>query len=97
MSESEIKEMWGRLESEINRMWDRSDAAESKMAREILCFTIEAAVGGCESRIRETAVAGYVRVMVAPVHLGPRCNGGLDVLHKRPVCGLLLGNAIADC
>ena len=27
----------------------------------------------------------------------PHCNGGLDVLHKRPVCRLLKGNGIADC
>ena len=54
------------------------------MVREKPRFTRETAVGGCESRICETAVAGYVRAMVAPVRMGPRCNGGyggLDVLH----------------
>ena len=34
--------------------------AESKMAREMLCFTIEMAGVGREGRICEAAVAGYV-------------------------------------
>ena len=33
------------------------DAAESKMAREMLCFTIETAVGGREGRRCQTAVS----------------------------------------
>ena len=41
------------------------------MARETLCFTIETAVGGRESRICETAVAGYVRAGLVRV-----CHGG---------------------
>ena len=49
-------------ESEI-----RNDVAESKMAREMLCFTMETAAVGCEGRICETAVAGYVRAMFAPL------------------------------
>ena len=39
--------------------YHRNDAVESKMAREMRCFTIETAVGGRESRTCETAVAGY--------------------------------------
>ena len=35
--------------------------------RKMLRFTIETAVGGCESRICETAGAGYVRAMFAIV------------------------------
>ena len=49
-------------ESEI-----RNDVAESKMAREMLYFTMETAAVGCEGRICETAVAGYVRAMFAPL------------------------------
>ena len=49
-------------ESEI-----RNDVAESKMAREMLCFTMETAAVGCEGRICERAVAGYVRIMSAPL------------------------------
>ena len=37
------------------------------MAREMPCFTIETAALGRESRICETAVAGYVRAMFAVV------------------------------
>ena len=39
----------------------RNDVVGSKMAREMLCFTMETGVVGCEGRICETAVAGYVR------------------------------------
>ena len=35
------------------------------MAREMLCFTIEAAAVGREGTMCETAVAGYVRAMSA--------------------------------
>ena len=37
----------------------------SKRAREMLCFTIETAVVGCEGRICETAGAGYRRASAA--------------------------------
>ena len=49
-------------ESEI-----RNDVAESKTAREMLCFTIETAAVGREGKICETAGAGYVRAMSAPL------------------------------
>ena len=52
-------------ESEI-----RNDVAESKMAREMLCFTIETAVVGRKGRICETAGAGYVRATPAVVRIG---------------------------
>ena len=40
-----------------------NDAVESKMAREMLRFTTETAVGVRESRICETAIAGHARAM----------------------------------
>ena len=52
-------------ESEI-----RNDVPESKMAREMLCFTMETGVVGCEGRICETAGAGYVRATLAVVCIG---------------------------
>ena len=52
-------------ESEI-----RNDVVGSKMAREMLCFTMETAAVGCEGRICETAVAGYVRASVEVVRIG---------------------------
>ena len=45
--------------------YSTDDVAESKMAREMLCFTIETAAVGREGRICKTAVAGYVRGSVA--------------------------------
>ena len=44
--------------------------ADSKMAREMLCFTIETAAVGREGRICETAGAGYARAMSAPLPFG---------------------------
>ena len=47
--------------------------SESKMVREMLCFTIDTGVGGCEGRRRGTAVAAmvaYARLcsdMIGPV------------------------------
>ena len=83
-------------ESEI-----RNDVAESKMAREMLCFTIETAVVGRKGRICETAGAGYVRAMSAlcPRHSrsSPHWNGGSEHAQWKAVCGILLGNATADC
>ena len=46
------------------------DVVGSKMAREMLCFTMETGVVGCEGRICETAVAGYVRATLAVVRIG---------------------------
>ena len=47
--------------------YSTDDVPESKMAREMLCFTMETGVVGWEGRICETAVAGYVRAIVAPL------------------------------
>ena len=58
------------------------DVVGSKMAREMLRFTMETAAVGCEGRICETAVAGYVRAMSAlcPRHSrsSPHWKGGLE-------------------
>ena len=60
----------------------RKDVAESKMAREMLCFTIEVAVVGRKGRLYETAGAGYGRAVSAlsPRHSrsSPHWNGGLE-------------------
>ena len=44
--------------------------ADSKVAREMLCFTIETAAVGREGRICETAGAGYARAMPVPLPFG---------------------------
>ena len=60
--DSDIKEMCCRWQSEIKEMWDRSDAAESKMAREMPCFTTETAAGGREvGSVRRRLPAIYSR------------------------------------
>ena len=57
------------------------------MAREMLCFTIETAVGGRAGRRLRLCSP-----MVGCVRSSPHCNGGSQV------CGaVFLGNAIADC
>ena len=83
-------------------MFDSTDdVVGSKMAREMLCFTMETAAVGCEGRICETAVAGYVRAMFAlcprHVRLVPQFHGGLELVQWRAMCGVLVGNATADC
>ena len=76
--ESEVSQMWSSLECESG-----TDVAKSKMAREMLCFTIETAVVGRKGRICETAGAGYVRAMFALCSRRPRSsphwNGGLEI------------------
>ena len=56
---------------------------------------------GCEGRICETAVAGYVRAMFAlcprRARLVTHWNGGSEHAQWKAVCGIFLGNAIADC
>ena len=44
--------------------------SESKIVRELLCFTIETAVGGREGRRRGTAVAAMVANVVAYARSG---------------------------
>ena len=50
--------------------YSTDDVVGSKMAREMLCFTMETAAVGREGRICETAVAGCVRAMLAPRSFG---------------------------
>ena len=47
-----------------------NDVVGSKMAREMLCFTIETAVVGRKGRICETAVADLARAMLVPRSFG---------------------------
>ena len=72
--------------------YHRNDAAESKMTRDMQCFTIETAVGGHEGRWCQTAVAvvfGLWSAMVGYVRLGSdrsdlgKCNCRLlDALQR---------------
>ena len=50
--------------------YSTDDVVGSKMAREMLCFTMEMAAVGCEDRSCGTAVAGYVRATLAVVRIG---------------------------
>ena len=83
------------------RVYHRSDAFESKMAREVLCFTIDTAVGGRESRRCKMAVAGCVRAMFelwSRLFVWVRT---VMVVYKicctSALCGLLLREALANC
>ena len=55
------------------------------MTREMLCFTIETAAGGCEGRWcrrRVRAMVGYARLcsdMVGYARGSPHCNDGSEV------------------
>ena len=55
---------WG-VQLHIARRLRTKDVVGSRMARDMLCFTIETAVVGREGRICETAGAGIVRAMSA--------------------------------
>ena len=50
--------------------YSTDDVVGSKMACEMLCFTIETAAVGHAGRSCETVVAGYVRAMSAPRSFG---------------------------
>ena len=79
-------------------VYSTDDVVGSKMAREMLCFTMETGVVGCEGRICETAGAGYVRAICSRhSRSSPHWNGGLETAQCKPTCGLLLGIATADC
>ena len=61
--------------------------SESKMVREMLCFTIETAVGGSEGKRCETAVAAMLAYGRIGAPLGSEiaggethCNGSLQVV-----------------
>ena len=70
------------------------------MASEMLCFTIETAAVGRKGRICETAVADLARAMFALcsryVRSRSHWNGGSEYAQWKAVCGIFLGNAIAD-
>ena len=70
---------------------------ESKIAREMLCFTIETAAGGYEGRRCRMGGCGlcsrYVRAMFVRDRNGRRVQSS----ERKAMCGILLGNATADC
>ena len=72
---------------------------ESKIAREMLCFTIETAAGGREGRRCRTGGCGlcsrYVRAMFALCSREIAMAGEFSARGKES--GILLGNATADC
>ena len=67
---------------------------QSKIAREMLCFTIETAAGGREGRMCPTGGCGlcsrYVRAR-------SQWQEGSELAERKAMCGILLGNATADC
>ena len=79
---------------------------KDKTTCETRCFTIETAVGGCEGRWCQTAVAGYGRLW-SPMHGYTRLwsdrsdiekrNCRLQVGFRRRWVAALLGNAIVGC
>ena len=89
---------------------------QSKFAREMLCFTIETAVGGREGRMCPTGGCGlcpryvramfalcprYVRAMFALcsryVRARSQWQESSELAERKAMCGILLGNATADC
>ena len=54
---------WCRVIGECKRILLDADVDKSKMAQEMLCFTIEPGVVGREGRICETAGAGHSRAI----------------------------------
>ena len=75
------------------------------MAREMLCFTIETAVGRREGRRCPTGGCGlcsrYVRAIRALCSRYARARSqwqeSSEVAERKAMCGILLGNATADC
>ena len=67
---------------------------QSKIAREMLCFTMETAVGGREGRRCRTGGCGlcsrYVRAR-------SQWQESSEVAERKAMCGIVLGNATADC
>ena len=78
---------------------------QSKIAREMLCFTIETAAGGREGRMCPTGGCGlcprYVRAMSVLcsryVRARSQWQENSDLAERKAIYGILLGNAIADC
>ena len=68
-----------------------NDEAESTMAHEMLCFTLETVVGGHEGRRSRTGGCGHVRAMFA---LCPRWFVWAgNVMVVQTVCGAVLGGS----
>ena len=67
---------------------------ESKIAREMLCFTIETAAGGREDRMCPTGGCGlcprYVRAR-------SQWQESSELAERKAMRGILLGNATANC
>ena len=67
---------------------------QSKIAREMLCFTIETAAGGREGRMCPTGGCGlcsrYVRAR-------SQWQESSELAERKAMCGIFLGNATADC
>ena len=78
---------------------------QGKFARERLCFTIETGVGGREGRMCATGGCGlcprYVRAMLALcsryVRARSQWQESSELAERKAMCGILLGNATADC
>ena len=78
---------------------------QSKIAREMLCFTIETAAGGREGRRCRTGGCGlcsrYDRAMFALcsryVRARSQWQESSEVAERKAMCGIFLGNATADC
>ena len=60
-----------------------NDVVGSKMAREMLCFTIETAVVGRKGRICETAVADLARAVLVPRSFGSALSRWLSLRSGR--------------
>ena len=72
--------------------------SESKIAREMLRFTIETVAGGREGRRCRTGGCGrYVGTMFALVSHSPHWQECSEVAERKAMRGILLGNATADC
>ena len=67
---------------------------QSKIARKMLCFTIETAAGGREGRMCPTGGCGlcsrYVRAR-------SQWQESSELAARKAMCGILLGNATAIC
>ena len=67
---------------------------QSKIAREMLCFTIETAAGVREGRMCPTGGCGlcsrYVRAR-------SQWQESSELAERKAMCGILLRNATADC
>ena len=74
---------------------------QSKIAREMLCFTIETAVGGREGRSCRTGGCGRLRAVAGLgarlLRARPQWQESSVVADRTAMCGILLGNVIVEC